>query len=73
MGATKMIGRTFPREAAPRTRVMSIEGKEALELYLLRIGRNTESLCEQLALLRTALLERSNLLAEIDLRPPAEQ
>jgi hypothetical protein len=72
MVATKMIGRTFPREAAPYTRVMSIEGRPALELYLLRIGRNTEALCEQLTLLRTALLERSNLLAEIDLRPPAE-
>jgi hypothetical protein len=56
----------------PIARVASIEGKEALALYLLRIARNTEALGEQLALLRTALAERASLLAASDGRAPPE-
>jgi hypothetical protein len=67
-----MIGRTFPGQAASPVPAAAIEGKEALELYLLRISRNTEVLREQLTLLRTALAERSSLLATIDGPAPPE-
>jgi hypothetical protein len=44
---------------------MSLDGREALELYLAKINRNVEITNEQATLLRTAFAERKELLHEI--------
>jgi hypothetical protein len=43
-------------------RRMSLEGAEALELYLAQIEHNLAALTEQMALLQTACAEREELL-----------
>jgi hypothetical protein len=50
------------RKLDPTGRRMSLEGSEALELYLARIEHNLASLAEQMALLQTACTEREELL-----------
>jgi hypothetical protein len=57
--------RMLPNESAPHTRPMSLEGQEALELYLAEIGRNVEAINGQATLLQTAFTERKELLQEI--------
>jgi hypothetical protein len=52
-------------EASCCTPVMPLEGAEALELYLAKIGRNIDAIKEQAALLRTALAARRSLLNEL--------
>jgi hypothetical protein len=52
-------------EAGDCPRPMRLEGTEALELYLVEIGRNLALLGEQVALLRAALVERRRLLCMI--------
>ena len=44
---------------------MSLDGKEALDLYLAKIGANAEALKAQAALLQAALQERLDLLHEL--------
>lgn len=46
-------------------RPMSLDGKEALDLYLTKIGHNAEALKAQAALLQAALQERLDLLKEL--------
>jgi hypothetical protein len=55
---------------APGARPMSLEGREALELYLAKINHNTSELKTQAALLHAALRERVELLRELQ---PAQQ
>jgi hypothetical protein len=45
----------------PPMQIMSLEGVEALDLYLAAIDHNIGSLNDQVALLRTALAERDEL------------
>ena len=44
---------------------MSLEGREALDLYLAKISRNATELQTQAALLQQALRERLELLREL--------
>ena len=44
---------------------MSLEGREALDLYLAKISRNATELQAQAALLQDALRERLELLREL--------
>jgi hypothetical protein len=46
-------------------RKMSLEGGEALDLYLAMLSRNAEMLKTQAALLQTALQERMTLVKEL--------
>jgi hypothetical protein len=57
--------RLLPDASAPEKRPMSLDGKEALDLYLAKIGANAEALKAQAALLQTALQERLDLLHEL--------
>jgi hypothetical protein len=60
------VARISSDEFAPNTRLMSLEGAEAVELYLAGIDRNVDSINEQIALLQMALAERKELLRELD-------
>ena len=51
--------------ATPNRRPMSLAGKEALDLYLAKIGRNASELQAQAALLQKALRERMELLRDL--------
>lgn len=57
--------RLLPNASAPVRRPMSLDGKEALDLYLAKIGANAEALKAQAALLQAALQERLDLLHEL--------
>ena len=57
--------RLLPDASAPEKRPMSLNGKEALDLYLAKIGANAEALKAQAALLQIALQERLDLLHEL--------
>jgi hypothetical protein len=46
-------------------RPMALDGKEALDLYLAKIGANADALKAQAALLQAALQERLDLLHEL--------
>jgi hypothetical protein len=50
------------RKIDPAGRRMSLEGTEALELYLAQIEQNLAALAEQMAILQTACAEREELL-----------
>jgi hypothetical protein len=50
------------RKLDPTGRRMSLEGAEALEMYLNQIEHNLATLAEQMALLQTACAEREELL-----------
>jgi hypothetical protein len=66
-GATLADGseKLLPDASAPVKRPMSLDGKEALDLYLAKIGANAEALNAQAALLQAALQERLDLLHEL--------
>jgi hypothetical protein len=55
--------------ATPGARRMSLEGKEALDLYLTKIGRNASELQAQAELLQEALRERLELLGGLQSSP----
>jgi len=56
------------------TRQMSLEGRDALDLYLAQIGSNATELNSQIALLQAALQERVELLRELrSCQPDDEQ
>ena len=59
--------RSLPDASAPEKRPMSLDGKEALDLYLAKIGANADALKAQAALLEAALQERLDLLHELQL------
>lgn len=61
-----MIERELSRNSAPYARGMSLEGAEALELYLAEIARNLDAIDQHLTLLQTTFAERQELLREID-------
>jgi hypothetical protein len=51
---------------AANARPMSLEGKEALDLYLAKLGHNAEELKAQAALLQAALQDRIELLRSLE-------
>jgi hypothetical protein len=55
---------------ASGTRPMSLEGREALDLYLAKINHNASELKTQAALLQAALRERMELLRELQSTQP---
>jgi hypothetical protein len=57
--------RLLPNALSPEKRPMSLDGKEALDLYLAKIGANADALKAQAALLQAALQERLDLLHEL--------
>ncbi len=60
-----LIARLLQSVPAPEKRPMSLDGKEALDLYLAKIGDNAGALKAQAALLQAALQERLDLLKEL--------
>lgn len=62
--AGSLLRRLFDIPASG-TRPMSLEGREALDLYLAKINHNASELKTQAALLQTALRERVELLREL--------
>jgi hypothetical protein len=60
------IARTVSGKPVPNMPLMSLEGAEALELYLAGIGHNVDSINKQFVLLQRALAE---LLRELDACP----
>lgn len=55
----------LPRQFEPITRPMSIEGMEAVELYVAQMELNLDELAVQAALLHKAVAERTQLVLEI--------
>jgi hypothetical protein len=55
------------------TRAMSLEGKDALDLYLAKIGDNAAALKAQVALLQETLQERMELLREFPSSQPDDE
>jgi hypothetical protein len=53
------------RQFEPITRPMSIEGMEAVELYVAQMELNLDELAEQAALLRKAVADRTELVLQI--------
>lgn len=55
------------------TRPMSLEGKDALDLYLAKIGDNAAALKAQVALLQETLQARMELLRELPSPQPDDE
>jgi hypothetical protein len=53
------------RQFEPITRPMSLEGMEAVELYVAQMEKNLDELAEQTALLNKAVAERAELVLQI--------
>jgi hypothetical protein len=53
------------RQSESITRPMSLEGMEAVELYVAQMELNLDELAEQAALLRKAIAERMELVLQI--------
>ena len=63
--ASRRQGSTLAEPFAPRTH-MTVEGGDALDLYVRQITRNLNDLEEQVLLLREACAEHEKLLREIE-------
>ena len=60
------IKRMPPGKSTPPARDTSLEGEEAIRLYVAEMGRKIDALNEQIGLLQAAFTERKQLLCDLD-------
>lgn len=64
-----LVERLLQSVPSQERRPMSLDGKDALDLYLAKIGHNADALKAQAALLQAALQERLELLKDLQSVP----
>lgn len=58
------IGRKHTQRSNPQVRSTSLEGEEALNLYVAEIGQRIDALAQQIGRLQAAFAEREQLFRE---------